>query len=346
MYQRKSRQYCAAMLIVSVCLRLCMFLGLDDRLGQLVMDALHDPKTVEFLLFLETGQRVSAQPPEQEVLTVQVLPPQPTPVPTEVVYTPAVQTASAQELEVVGACSYSYDKNALLQRPTAMELSDFGAVLIIHSHTTESYEMTDGLTYEPPSPYRTLDESRNVIAVGEVLAQTLREHGVEVIHDRTVCDYPNYNVSYWNSLQRIEQWKQQHPNIRMVMDIHRDAVEDDRGQAVALLSDQQGVSAAHLMLVVGTNEGGLEHPDWEENLANALKLQSVLEGEYPGLCRKLDLRTERFNQHTAPGAILVEVGTNGNTLTQAKASAKLLADAVAKLLTLLQQNNGTLPDGT
>jgi len=97
------------------------------------------------------------------------------------------------------------------------------------------------------------------------------------------------------------------------------------------------------MLVVGTDQGGLHHPDWEENLANALKLQAVLEGAYPGLCRNLDLRTERFNQHATAGSILIEVGTNGNTLEQSLRSAQLLGDGLAQLLLTLKDTGGVLP---
>ncbi len=127
----------------------------------------------------------------------------------------------------------------------------------------------------------------------------------------------------------------------MVIDIHRDAVEQN-GQAVALSATADGESCARLMLVVGTDQGGLAHPNWQENLANALKLQAVLQGEHPGLCRSIDLRTERFNQHAAPGSILVEVGSNGNTLPQALRSAKLLGESLARMIAVLEQNGGTL----
>ena len=339
MYQRKSRQYCALMLIVSVCLRVCMFLGLDERLGRLASQFVRDPKTAEFLLFLETGQRVELTEEEPEVLKVVVTAPQPKPVPVTVVKKEPTKTAPAEELSVVGQCSYAYDKQALLQQQTSLDFSGDGPqILIVHSHSTEAYTPSDGLTYESIPSYRTLDETRNVIAVGAVLAEALRRQGVEVIHDTAVNDYPDYNVSYWNALQRIEQWQAQYPNIQLVLDIHRDAVENEDGEAVALLSTQGEARAAQLMLVVGTDEGGLEHPNWQSNLSNALKLQSVLAGEYPGLCRKLDLRTERFNQHVAPGAMLIEVGTNGNTLTQAKTAAVLLADAVVRTMELMEES--------
>lgn len=339
MYQKKSRQCCALMLIVSVCLRVCMFLGLDEQLGRLVAAAVQRPETAEFLLFLETGQRVELTAPEPPVLVVEVEKPEPMPVPVTVRVKEPTRTAAAGEIVVTGQCTYAYDKEALLLRQTSLDFSGEGPqILIVHSHSTEAYTPSDGLTYEEVPSYRTLDETRNVIAVGEVLANALRQQGMEVIHDTAVNDYPDYNTSYWNTLQRIEAWKSQYPGLQLVLDIHRDAVENEDGEAVALLSTQEGMSAAQLMLVVGTDEGGLEHPDWQENLANALKLQSVIMGQYPGLCRKLDLRTERFNQHVAPGALLIEVGTNGNTLTQAKASAVLLADAIVRTVELMEES--------
>lgn len=337
MDQRKSRRYCAAMLIMSVCLRVCMFLGLDDRLGQAVITAFRDPRTAAFFLFLETGHRVEPVEAEPEVLTVHVEVPMPVPV-TVKKKTPT-RTVSADEIRVAGACTYSYDKAALLARESSLELSGDGPqVLIVHSHSTEAYTPSDGLSYAEIPSYRTLDETRSVIAVGEVLAEALRKQGLEVIHDTSVNDYPNYNTSYWNALQKIERWQAEYPSIQLILDIHRDAVENEDGEAVALLSTQEGQQMAQLMLVVGTDEGGLEHPAWQENLANALKLQSVLMGQYPGLCRKVDLRTERFNQHVSPGALLIEVGTNGNTLTQAKASAVLLADAVVRTMELIEES--------
>lgn len=335
MERKKSRQCCALMLIVSMCLRLCMFLGLDERLGQLVRAAASSPKTAEFLLFLETGQRVELPRPQPEVITVQL--PKTTPVPVTVTKKSPTVTVSADRIPVAGACSYSYDKEALLAAPSDLDFSGEGPqVLIVHSHTTEAYSPAEDYAQIPS--YRTLDETKNVTAVGAVLAEALRQQGVEVIHDTAVNDYPDYNVSYWNTLQRIEIWQAQYPGLQLILDIHRDAVENEDGEAVALLSSQQGESAAQLMLVVGTDEGGLEHPHWQKNLANALKLQSVLMGQYPGLCRKLDLRTERFNQHTAPGAMLIEVGTNGNTLDQAKTAALLLADAIVRMMELTEEN--------
>lgn len=347
MYQRNSRRCCAMMLLMSICLRLCMLLGLDARAAAYLVDTAESPDFARFLLYLETGQVTQAEPlePETQLVVLQIQ--QPREQPVEQVEMEILQPvlpklpaapAPAEEIPVAGGCTYAYNKAALLSRPTQMDLSADGpTVLIVHTHGSEAYTQESGWEYDALIDYRTLDADRSVIAVGDALAQTLEHYGIGVLHDRTLNDYPSYNDSYWTALEKTEDWLAQYPSIQMVIDIHRDAVEDSGGQALALSSRQNGQQAAQLMLVVGTDQGGLSHPNWEENLANALKLQSVLEGLYPGLCRKIDLRTERFNQHTAPGSLLVEVGTNGNTLRQALFSAQLLGEGIAALFHLLEE---------
>lgn len=340
MYREKSRRYGALMLAVSVCLRLCMALGLDAKAAALLSQAAKSREFARWMLFLETGQAVTV--PEKEPERLYVLEIEPTPVPEEAPEPPAPETPSkpltlipADQLAVAGACTYAYDKQALLARPTAMDFSTPGPhILIVHTHGSEAYTPTAG--------YRTLDPEQSVVRVGAVLAETLTEAGFSVIHDPSINDHPSFNSAYWTTLQKIENWKTQYPNLQMVIDVHRDAAEDDQGNAVALSAQSGGESCARLMLVVGTDQGGLSHPNWQENLANALKLQSVLEGSSPGLCRSIDLRTERFNQHVTPGSILVEVGTHGNTLEQAVTSAELLGEGVAEMLRALEENGGKL----
>lgn len=350
MYQGRTRRCGAAMVIISICLRICMLLGLDTRVTAFLTQTAKSTDFARWMLFLETGQAApepQAEDPEMLVLyydTPQVRESEPVSVPIEVHSKLLPELlATAEEITVAGKCTYSYDKQALLERPSAMDLSQDGPkVLIIHTHSSEAYTQEAGYEYTPTSDYRTLDAHRSVIAVGDTVAAVLEEQGIETIHDRSCNDDPSYNDSYWTTLKKIEAWTEQYPSIQMVLDIHRDAIEDNAGNALALSTLQNGQSAAQLMLVVGTDQGGLSHPDWQENLANALKLQAVLQGQYPGLCRNLDLRTERFNQHCTPGSVLVEVGTNGNTLRQALWSAKLLGDGLARMLHAIEAYDGVL----
>lgn len=371
MYQRKSRRAGAAMVALSLCLRLCILLGLDAKAAALLSQAAQTPVFAQWMLYLETGQVASVEQPEDtQVFVLQWERPEndaeaedsapqempkapedvlsqetPASVPTETFQSaelPAV-LASADAIPIAGGCTYTVDKAALLAQPSTLDFSvDGPTILILHTHASEAYTPEPGWEYEESGAYRTLDLSRSVVAVGKALAETLRRYGLEVIHDATVNDYPSYNDSYANALSRIEAWKAQYPSLQMVIDVHRDAVAGTDGQAYPLSATVNGAEVAQLMLVVGTDQGGLYHPNWQENLANALKLQSVLEGAYPGLCRNLNLRTERFNQHATPGSILVEFGSNGNTLSQAIQSAELLGQSIASMIEAISQNGGVL----
>jgi len=351
MYERKSRVFGAFMIAVSILLRLSMALELDAGAAAAVTQAASDREFARFLLYLETGEAVTASEPVEKpdmVILEKTAPVLPEPEPAQQVPTlPLPDTlADSSQLAISGGCTYTVDKEALLYRPSSLDFSGTDPqILIVHTHGSEAYLQQSDAAYIEAGSFRTLETDKSVIRVGEVLAETLTSYGLSVLHDTTVNDYPSYDTSYYNTLQRIEDWKQEYPGLQMVLDIHRDAVSDESGGPVALSAQLEGEHHARLMLVVGTDQGGLPHPDWEENLANALKLQAVLEGLYPGLCRDLDLRTERFNQHMTPGSLLIEVGTNGNTLEQAERSARLLGEALANMIGSLNAHNGLLQAG-
>ena len=219
---------------------------------------------------------------------------------------------------------------SLLQQPLSWDLTgDEPRVLILHSHATESYEKE--ASYQETSPYRTLDTDYNMVSIGDRVAQILEAGGIRVIHDRTLYDYPNYNDAYINAREAIETHLAENPTICMVLDLHRDAAEDDAGRQKRSAVTIDGVSTANLMLVMGSNKGNREFPNWEQNLALAVKLQAQLEQAHQGLCKPINLVTSRYNQDLCTGALLVEVGTAGNTRAEALAAAEYLAEGILTL---------------
>lgn len=202
-------------------------------------------------------------------------------------------------------------------------------VLIVHTHATEAYTMPPREEYEPSDDHRTLDEEKNMLRVGDEIARVLEEAGLGVIHDRTLCDYPKYSGAYDRSLAVVERLREQYPSITYVLDVHRDAVEDADGNAYKLLCAEES-SAAQLEIVVGSSGGGAEHPHWHENLRLACAVQETIAADYPTLMRPIIVRNSRYNQHVTPGALLVEVGTAGNSLDEALTAARLFARGFAK----------------
>ena len=234
----------------------------------------------------------------------------------------------AQGITLRGNCSYEVDKAALLTRPLGWETQGGPQVLILHTHSCESYTPTPGFEYEADGNFRTLDKNASVIAVGDRLTEALEARGVEVIHDRTYNDSPSYNQSYAVAREKIQNYLAEYSSIRLVIDLHRDAMAEPVREATEI----DGQAVAKLMFVVGTDEGGLWHPHWKDNLSCALKLQALTNRSAPGLCKDLSFRRERFNGDLCPGEMIVEVGSTGNSLPEAIAAMPYLAQSIAELL--------------
>ncbi len=204
-------------------------------------------------------------------------------------------------------------------------------ILIVHTHTTEAYTPTKAEAYVAEGDYHTTDQEHSVVRVGEALAEALRGYGLRVMHDTTIHDYPSYNGSYARSGETVEECLAAHPEIALVIDLHRDALGDD-DVVYKPLADVDGLEAAQLMFVVGTDIN-LENPDWRGNLSLALTLQSAIAARYPTLMRPVSLCASRYNQQLLPGgSLLLEVGANGNTLEEAIAGVGLFAQIVGPLL--------------
>lgn len=229
------------------------------------------------------------------------------------------------------------DASLLQEGTTDVSLGEGPQILIVHTHGSEAYSMTDGDLYEESDPYRTTDCTHNVVRVGEEMATVFRAYGFQVIHDTTLCDYPSYNGAYDRSKTLVEQWLERYPTIKVVFDVHRDALVGSDGEVYKLVSTEAGQKVAQVMMVLGTDAGGAAHPRWRDNMAFALHLQKNLVKGYASLVRPTVLRKSRYNQQLSPGSILVEVGGHGNSLTEAVAGARLWADNVARTLLDMKQ---------
>ena len=236
------------------------------------------------------------------------------------------------EIYVYNRTDRELDSSLLGEGTVDVSLGEGPQILILHTHGSEAYSMADGDTYEESDPYRTTDCAHNVVRVGEEMATVFRAYGFQVIHDTTLCDYPAYNGAYDRSKAVVEQWLERYPSIRVVLDIHRDALVGGDGEIYKMVSTEAGEKVAQVMMVLGTDAGGADHPRWKDNMAFALKLQRNLVKGYTSLARPTVLRKSRYNQQLCPGSILVEVGGHGNSLSEAIAGGRLWADNVARTL--------------
>jgi stage II sporulation protein P len=296
------------------------------------------PETQSFLLYLETGRKVRFSPSLEEMsepVTAETSPPATT-VPTDPppeTEPPALPVFSGQDAALADirySCSLRPDLEALTAKPLAWNLrAAEPRVLILHTHATESYTK-QGEPYTESSAYRTLDEGYNMISIGSRVAELLREAGIEVVHDRQLHDYPSYNGSYNHARKAILAALLENPGICLVLDLHRDA-SGDSGNQFRPVAAVAGEQAAQIMLVMGTDAAGLDHPNWQENLSLGLKLQAQLERQAPGITRPMSLRAQRFNQDLTPGSLLIEMGAAGNSHAEALRAAEQLAQAIIAL---------------
>ncbi len=198
-------------------------------------------------------------------------------------------------------------------------------ILIYHTHSQEAY-----------SDSRENEVADTVVGVGRFLKQILEDrYGYNVIHDTTTYDIVDgkldRNKAYNKALEGITKTLEENPSIEVVIDLHRDGTTK-RSTII------DGEETAQIMLFNGLsrNENGpivyLDNPNLQDNLAFSLQLQLKGIDLYPGLFYKNYLKCWRYNLHVRPKSILMELGTNRNTLQSAKNAMEPFAEVLNSVL--------------
>lgn len=215
-----------------------------------------------------------------------------------------------------------------------LEQSAEPQVLIVHTHATEAYTPYDMDYYDTEYTWRSTDHTKNMIAVGDVLAQALEFHGIGVIHDTTLHDYPSYNGGYERSAATVSQYLEKYPSIKVVFDVHRDAIERDNEVIVKPTVEIDGKKAAQVMIISCADDpsGSVGIPNWERNFRFAAAISSAINERYPELMRPVFFCHRKYNQNLSDGALLLEFGTHASTLEEAKYSASLIGDVIGEFL--------------
>ena len=207
-------------------------------------------------------------------------------------------------------------------------------VLILHTHATESYLPDGSISYKDTGGEmaRSEDISENVVAVGNVMAQILNENGIPTLHCTLLHDKLQYKDSYQRAEETIKQYLERYPSIKLVIDLHRDAVIKSTGEIVRPVTSVDFEATAQVMCVVGSDWSGSKCDNWEDNLALALQLRERLNSKYTSLCRPTYLRSSTYNQELAPYSLLLEIGACGNSLEEAKRAAAIVANELTAII--------------
>lgn len=215
-----------------------------------------------------------------------------------------------------------------------IELNGEPQVLIMHTHTTESYEPYSRNYYDTEFPYRTQDSTHNVVAVGDKIAEQLSAAGIGVIHDGTVHDYPSYNGAYQRSEETVKEYLEKYPSIKIVLDVHRDALESQDGVRIAPVAEIDGKSSAQVMIISGCDDGTFNMPNYLKNFRLACLFQNSL-ADYENLSRAVLFDYRKYNQHLTTGSLLLEIGGHANSLEEALYCGELVGKSISKALLTL-----------
>ena len=330
----KLRRRIAVLGALLVCLHICMNAAGYSHPKEAAIALLTNERLIRTVVSMELGLPLTdtAATPAPTV-TVFTPPVTETPAPTP---TPQILDAIiAGGIRIDNSTEYTIDTARLLTEGPDITLTEGQPqILIIHTHSSEAYTMDDFDRYEPSDTTHTQDTKYNIVRVGDVLTDALRGYGLEVIHDRSIYDYPSYTGSYTRTGEAIGQYLEKYPSLAIVIDLHRDAIGS--GDVVyKTVAEDEDIPCAQTMFVMGSNAGGLEHPDWEKNLKLALYLQAAVHLQHPTLQRPIKLVKERYNQQLTTGSLILEVGSNGNTLAEALQAVEFFAEAAGPALAAL-----------
>ncbi|GMB10291.1 MAG: stage II sporulation protein P [Candidatus Improbicoccus devescovinae] len=203
------------------------------------------------------------------------------------------------------------------------------SVLIFHTHTSESYINEDLKFFNDSFSSRSQDCRYTVVAVGEEIVNALQESGIKAIHDKTVHDYPGFSGSYSRSAATVKNNIKKFPSIKLVIDIHRDSIGDKETGKIKPIFMNNNQKSSQIMIVSGHG-----FPNWEKNFSIAVKLQHKCETMFPGFTRPLIIRDAKYNQNLTPGSLLIEIGSDVNTIEEAKRSGKMLGSSIAEVIKL------------
>lgn len=204
-------------------------------------------------------------------------------------------------------------------------------VLIMHTHTTESFEPFERTYYDNSFNYRTTDNSKNVVMIGDAITNELEKSGIKTIHNTTYHDYPSYTGSYERSAVTVQNILNEYPSIKVVLDIHRDALSRD-GNLLQPTIEIDGKKSAQIMIISGCDDGTMNMPNYLKNFRFATLLQNQIYSDYGDFARPILFDYRKYNQDLTTGSLLIEVGTHGSTLEQVRYAGQLLGKSISKAL--------------
>ena len=223
-----------------------------------------------------------------------------------------IPTLSKDETVSVQYSAYKNDIRLTKQNPT---------MLIYHTHAGETYSDS------PEGNYHSKNKEKSVIEVGTLLTEQLSKKGWGIAHSIKYHDYPDFTKSYISSLETVTSMLNNYKNINVAIDLHRDGRDlktdtDIQKENERMSTTYNGEKVAKFFFVVG-----MRNPNVDEVKSLAKDITEFAKSKYPELVLPVvEKPVGKFNQYMAKNHMLIEVGSNGTSSEEAKASVKYIAE--------------------
>lgn len=219
------------------------------------------------------------------------------------------------------------------EKPSSIKLDDKNPyIMIYHTHATEAYAPVKQNNYHIDK------KEKNVLTIGEIIGGVLKDKGHKVKHIEKYHDLPSYNKSYTESLKTAKEELSKNDNLKVILDVHRDGVDEgskyiNKAQAAARINID-GKSVATFLMVVGP-----DNPNKDQLLKFARYIRDKSNEKYPGLCKGIVVKPYgKFNQYVSDHYTLLEIGSNLNTMDEAKETAKLVGEILDEVIVDLKED--------
>ncbi len=200
-------------------------------------------------------------------------------------------------------------------------------ILLYHTHSQEAFADSQG-------------NDMTIVQVGDYLEKLLKEkYGYEVIHVTTQFDMIDGKLdrskAYTYAQEEIASVINEHPEIDMVIDLHRDGVNE----SLHFVTDINGKPTAKVMLFNGIsyskNQGNIDYlynPYLEDNLALTYQMYLLGKTYYPEFFRCIYIEAYRYNLHMCKRSMLIEAGAQTNSFEEVINAMEPLSELIAREL--------------
>ncbi|WP_296647334.1 stage II sporulation protein P [Romboutsia sp. 13368] len=217
--------------------------------------------------------------------------------------------------EDVSVASSEYKNNIRLTK-------DKPTMLIYHTHAGETYSDSPEGNYHSQN-----NKDKSVIEIGTLLTEQLSKKGWGIAHSIKYHDYPKFTESYISSLETVKSMLNNYKSINIALDLHRDGRDlktnaDIQKENERMTTTYNGEKVAKFFFVVG-----MKNPNVDEVKKLAEDITKFAQSKYPELVLPIvEKPLGKYNQYMAKNHMLIEVGSNGTSSEEAKASAKYIAE--------------------